>query len=1765
MWKRPERIPFNRIARRSKRWSRSCRTLHAPRAPRASAVQAPVFGGHFGTGFETLEPRLLLSGTPDSYDAPDFMQPLQVLDVQGTSITVYASQPSPLPYALTRDPTVFTAGSGSAPYFYPAATTPTAVQLRAETDYYDLPASETVAVEVAGLTPSTAYYYRVEDSAEVHRFRTAPRLDTFEPFQFVVIGDTQGPYDSEGWVNLTKDRLTLGPFDHANQAANAQYNRITDAMRSRGLTPDLVTHVGDIVEDARYWVQWSREFFSDLKYLLTLAPTFSVMGNHEYHDPRFHEYLELAIPATSRQELTERAYYSFDHGNAHFVFLDMNGHWYTIYDIDQVPTETGWSYDIDGQAHYYEIEHVTGRHYTIDNNALALLPGHLTPQKIQQLDPLRNLTMERDELQAELDNLGFSAAESRKVRTAAIHSAHRNMSTGRVEILIQRGDLGDRQIEWLEADLTKHNDKDYIFVYTHHPQLYGSTDAQPYTSIYEEHGVSAVFSGHAHLYAHHLRNGTHYFQTGGGSDETFTALNPSQPSSFIYHRYGPQYMVLDVEADEVTALGIGLDNQVFETTVIPPRQTKFQFDFGSTDSPVADGHIGASPAAYTAARGHGWTSGTRQPRDRSGPDDLRRDFVAAYGGPARFAVNLPNGTYEVTVVMGDEDVARDHLTLRLEPGSANEVSDLVGLLEAGQFHEQSYVVDVADGQLNLQLQVWATINALAIEPVPLSRRVDAAFDFGPSASPVAPGFTGLAAEAYDPITGHGWTSGILTAADRAGPDDLRRDVVLTTDIATFALDLPNGAYEVGVVLGDPDQPSDDMRLRFEPGEAAELTEVVDTLTPGQFHEQTYTVVVHDQQLNLELTDLGGATDSVPLGALTITPEIPPPPVVPRGALGFDFGTGGSPVAEGYIGFGGDPFDAGPGFGWTTGAPGPVHRGTPDDARRDFVTISGAPARFAVDLPDGLYMVTIVMGDEDEVRDQMAIRLEPGEQSEISDIVNRLDAGAYHQRTYPAEVADGRLLVEIEDLGGDTPEAVINAMVITPVDRLAFDFGPTDSEVARWHRGADDAAYEQSRGYGWTAGSVNARAPGGPDDLRRDSVVVTGTSATFAADVPNGYYRVSPLFGDPARVRDRIRLRFEPGEATEATHVLSLCPAGAYCAPDYLVEVRDGQLGMELSDMGGATDEAAILGLTIAPFSDRRFDFGTSGSPVATGHVGAGAGPFDPDLGYGWSVGTPVPVDRSGPDDLRRDLVAALDGPARFDVELPSGMYHVSVVMGDETLVRDQMQLRLEPDEAGEIMDVVDTLPAGAFREQTYAVVVADGRLTLELLDQGGTTPAAVLNGLSIEPGGPLPSNEHFERYDTTIGGQWTGDGVWEWDSGPWDIVRFTGIDGDPNNQALAGTADVDLASIELPVPNVRTLSFDVYGLSSGHPTQGIYVIPLGNSGGEIAQIVVGQDGISMESLPSGTWHSLGPTPLGHWHHVDFELRASDNQMRARANDGPWTSWLPNRGGASDGQGIARIDLLRYNGTGYWDNFTFVDAPPPPPPVTPAPDLIETAGGGGASLFDDIVRDPTTGFAGVVEPGSDWSLYFDGQLARSGSTVDGTWSTTGGMAEGLHEITAQTVDATGRMWLRSRPLTILVDLTPPVSRHSIEGSTVTLDATDTGGSGVHRIQYRIDSGPWTTYTDPFEVTGLPVEYFAGDVAGNDEEPRIVTLPGDLDGDYVVGAGDLQIVLSHFTQQVPVGDPLMGDMTGPGGVPDGLVGTADLQMILSNFTRSILPPT
>ena len=141
---------------------------------------------------------------------------------------------------------------------------------------------------------------------------------------------------------------------------------------------------------------------------------------------------------------------------------------------------------------------------------------------------------------------------------------------------------------------------------------------------------------------------------------------------------------------------------------------------------------------------------------------------------------------------------------------------------------------------------------------------------------------------------------------------------------------------------------------------------------------------------------------------------------------------------------------------------------------------------------------------------------------------------------------------------------------------------------------------------------------------------------------------------------------------------------------------------------------------VGPGEVLAFDFGCEESPVAEGHIGIGPEDvYDSSAGYGLS-GTVDCRDReeAEDDDVRRDFTIGWD--YEFQVDLPDGDYHVTVISGDEEAANNTA-VTLN----GEDQGTLDPRDPGQYAQHGADVTVDGGSLTVATRDDGR------LNGLLI--------------------------------------------------------------------------------------------------------------------------------------------------------------------------------------------------------------------------------------------------------------------------------------------------------------------------------------------------------------------------------------------------------------------------------------------------
>ncbi len=155
-------------------------------------------------------------------------------------------------------------------------------------------------VTLAGLEKNTTYHYRVisgQMMTPVQTFHTKKFINN--PIKFAVYGD--------------------------NQTFSTTHEHLVKLIAHEKV--DFMARVGDVVTTGSHLPEWIDEGFYPLRHICGKIPVYSAIGNHEYGGyrdlkrvPPFEERVHHPTHSTGSTEY----WFSFDYGNAHFIFLDPN-------------------------------------------------------------------------------------------------------------------------------------------------------------------------------------------------------------------------------------------------------------------------------------------------------------------------------------------------------------------------------------------------------------------------------------------------------------------------------------------------------------------------------------------------------------------------------------------------------------------------------------------------------------------------------------------------------------------------------------------------------------------------------------------------------------------------------------------------------------------------------------------------------------------------------------------------------------------------------------------------------------------------------------------------------------------------------------------------------------------------------------------------------------------------------------------------------------------------------------------------------------------------------------------------------------------------------------------------------------------------------------------------------------------------------------------------------------------------------------------------
>ena len=167
------------------------------------------------------------------------------------------------------------------------------------------------------------------------------------------------------------------------------------------------------------------------------------------------------------------------------------------------------------------------------------------------------------------------------------------------------------------------------------------------------------------------------YQIGGGPINTFWSLREKYEGLFFRTDLDLSALAGQDVKFILTVLATGPaagDRALWSNPIIaragptPPAPYARNFDFGTSTSPLATGYTRVTQATRYTAGAFGWTntSGLTAVDRSSQSDALKRDFVTSSSAARTFNVDLPQGSYAVTVTMGDNNSAHDNMVVKAD-------------------------------------------------------------------------------------------------------------------------------------------------------------------------------------------------------------------------------------------------------------------------------------------------------------------------------------------------------------------------------------------------------------------------------------------------------------------------------------------------------------------------------------------------------------------------------------------------------------------------------------------------------------------------------------------------------------------------------------------------------------------------------------------------------------------------------------------------------------------------------------------------------------------------------------------------------------------------------------------------------------------------------------------------------------------------------------------------------------------------------------------
>lgn len=484
------------------------------------------------------------------------------------------------------------------------------------------------------------------------------------------------------------------------------------------------------------------------------------------------------------------------------------------------------------------------------------------------------------------------------------------------------------------------------------------------------------------------------------------------------------------------------------------------------------------------------------------------------------------------------------------------------------------------------------------------------------------------------------------------------------------------------------------------------------------------------------------------------------------SIKINFAPEGTSVSNEYTVDFGQEYNFAQGFGWVTQAslndanPTPINivantrdRNSESDDRLDtFIHLqypieltdstgsNSTPSAWEYNLADGLYQVTVSVGDSNFTDSNHVINLEG--QSVISGFTPT-ENERFRVTTSLVEVTDGKLTLDAN--GGNNTK--LNFVEITPADAIRVNFGVANNITPTGYIQDIGNAYDDSRGFGWitqdSVGSNQATPVSAVANTRdRNTSVLDTLDSLIHLQYPDSLNNPNSLSNPVAweyeLANGQYQVTVSVGDAsfTDSNHVINIegqsvisgfTPSSnqLFQSATKVIEVTDGKLTVDA--IGGENSKINFIEVVPFTFADHNvtldnnpalpansinINFGIAVISAPAGFIQDIGQGFSTDRGYGWitqdSVGSGqsqsidiVPngrlrnasfVDDSGSliSNPLLDSLIHLQYPtgtavyndsittaAAWEYQLENGQYEVTVSVGDASFTDSNHVINIE--------------------------------------------------------------------------------------------------------------------------------------------------------------------------------------------------------------------------------------------------------------------------------------------------------------------------------------------------------------------------------------------------------------------------------------------------------------------------------------------------------